>query len=74
MGYLNVTNPSEKLRYDDIDVVELGYNEYRVSAIVNGDYYDHEKIQAPDGEFAVNEFKDLAQRWAKYVPNYEELV
>ena len=73
MGYPNVTNPSEKLRYDEINVVELGYNEYRVSAIVNGEF-KLKDIMAPDDGFAVTEFKDLAQRWAKYVPNYEELV
>lgn len=73
MGYPNVTNPSEKLRYDEINVVEIAYNEYRVSAIVNGEF-KLKDIMAPDDEFAVNEFKDLAQRWAKYVPNYEELV
>ena len=73
MGYPNVTNPSEKLRYDEIAVVELAYNEYRVSAIVNGEF-KLKDIMAPDDDFAINEFKDLAQRWAKYVPNYEELV
>lgn len=71
MGYPNVSNPSERLAFTDISTAELKYGSYRVSALVNGAFTmrDTDK-QAP--KEAIEYFKTICQRWAKYYPNYEE--
>jgi len=71
MGYPNVTNPSEKLVFEDIQTSKLEYGSYTVAALVNGELTlrDTDK-QSPDE--AIEYFKEIAKRWAKYYPNYEK--
>jgi len=73
MGYPNVSNPSEKLVFTDVQTTELEYGSYHVSAVVNGDYSCRDTDKQSVDE-AIEYFKEITQRWAKYFPNYEELV
>jgi hypothetical protein len=71
MGYPNITNPSEKLRFENITTSELEYGCYCVSAMVNGELGMRDTDKNVKKE-AIAYFKEICQVWAKYSPNYEE--
>lgn len=72
MGYPNVTNPSEKLKFEDVCVAKVEGGYYRVSAQVNGAFAMRD-MHGNDEDDAISYFKKICQKWAKYSPNYEEL-
>ena len=73
MGYPNITNPSEKLSFSNVSFSELEYGCYCVSAVVNGELSMRDTDQNSK-EKALEFFKTIAQRWAKYYPEYKEEV
>jgi len=72
MGYPNITNPSEKLSLSNVSFSKLEYGSYRVSAIVNGELSMRDTDKDSE-EKALEFFKTIAQRWAKYYPEYKEV-
>ncbi len=72
MGYPNISNPSEKLVFTDVCTSKLEYGSYHVVASVNGQSSCRDTDKQTRDE-AIEFFKTITQRWAKYYPNYEAL-
>jgi|JYMV01.1.fsa_nt_gi hypothetical protein len=73
MGYPNVSNPSEKLVFNDIAAIKLDSGIYRVDAVINSEYSCRE-TSATNSTDAIAWFKEYAQGWAKYKKDYNSLA